>query len=61
MVSYHKCIQLIYKIIKSVYRDILIIKYKGEKEEITEHIKNGVAVKEKYILLNYTEAILSFS
>ena len=60
MASYHKYIQLIYKTIKSINRNVMIIKYKGEKEEITEHIENGVVVKVKYTLLNYTEAILSF-
>ena len=39
MVSYQKYIQLIYKMIKSINREVLIIKYKGEIEEITEYTK----------------------
>ena len=48
-----------YKTIKSVDRNALIIKYKGE-EEITQTNKSGVAVNVKDALLNYTEAIPSF-
>jgi hypothetical protein len=38
----------------------MIVKYKGEIEEITKYTENGVVVKAKHVLLNYTEAILSF-
>ena len=39
----------------------MIIKYKREKKEITEYIKNELAVKVKHILLNHTKAILSMT
>ena len=50
----------LYKTIKEVNSSTLIIKYKGEEEEITKTNVVRVAVKAKHTLLNYTEAILSF-
>ena len=33
---YQKCIQLLYKTIKLIDNNVIIIKYKGEEEEIIE-------------------------
>jgi len=38
----------------------LIAKYKGDEEEITKTNESIVAVKEKQVLLSYTEAIPLF-
>ena len=48
-----------YKTIKSIDWNALIIRYKGE-EDITEKKEDGVAVKAKDTLLNYTKAIPNF-
>ena len=55
-----KTLQLLYKMIKEVDSSALIIKYKGEEEEITKTNIVGVVVKAKHALLNYTKDILSF-
>ena len=47
-----------YKIIKAIDGNALIIKYKGE--EIIEKNESRVAVKAKDALLNYTKAISNF-
>ena len=49
-----------YKTIKEMDNNALIVKYKSEEEEITEINKSGIAVLAKNALLNYTKAILSF-
>ena len=59
MILYCKCIQLLYKTIKSINIQVLIIKYKGDPKEITEQNKSRVAVKSKDTLLNYLEVILN--
>ena len=56
--TYWKEIQHMYKMIKVIDRNALIIKYKGE--EIIEKNKSGVAVKAKDAFLNYTKAISNF-
>jgi len=56
---HQKEIQWMYKTIKSIDGNALIIRYKGEKD-ITEKNKSRVAVKAKDALLNYTKAIPSF-
>ena len=59
-VFYHKTIKTIYKTIKQIDNTTIIVKYKGEEEEIIKKIETAVAVKAKNTLLNYTEAIPQF-
>ena len=49
-----------YKTIKEMDNNALIVKYKSEEEEIMEINKSGIAVLAKNALLNYTKAILPF-
>jgi len=58
--SYCKVIQLMYKMIKEMDNNTLIVKYKGKDEEITESNESGVTVMAKNTLLNFTKVISSF-
>ena len=49
-----------YKTIKEMDNNTLIVKYKSEEEEIMEINKSGIVVLAKNALLNYTKAILPF-
>ena len=49
-----------HKTIKQVDSTALIVKYKGEDEEITEVNKNRIVVKAKNALLNYAETLPQF-
>jgi len=55
--SYRKILQLMHKTIKQVDSTVLIVKCKEEDEEITEVNENGITVKAKNALLNYTEVL----
>ena len=55
--SYRKALQLLYKTIKQVDSNALIVQYKGENEEIMEKNESRIVVKAKHSLLNYTEVV----
>ena len=45
---------------KQIDEDTLIVKYKSKEEETIESNYNGMILKAKYTLFNYTEAIPLF-
>ena len=54
---YWKTIQLLYKSIREIGGNAMIVKYKGVEEEITEANNSGIAVKVKHAMLNFTETV----